>query len=139
MTSHLLDRALDVAVLPGYSRLGFALRGLDHESAIAGDLSGRTALVTGGSSGIGEAACEELLAAGATVHLLGRDEPRIRPIAARGTSVIWEAELRLKGARQLLDPLLRLAFNRLGSQAARGLSERLNGLTVPHSVEQVRA
>jgi carbon monoxide dehydrogenase subunit G len=74
-----------------------------------------------------------------TESVMVRDEARIRPIAARGTSVIWEAELRLKGARQLLDPLLRLAFNRLGSQAARGLSERLNGLTVPHSVEQVRA
>ena len=28
MTSDLLDRALDLAVLPGYSRLGYALRGL---------------------------------------------------------------------------------------------------------------
>jgi dehydrogenase/reductase SDR family protein 12 len=95
MTSHLLDRGLDVAVLPGYSRLGFALRGLDHESAIAGDLSGRTALVTGGSSGIGEAACEGLLAAGATVHLLGRDEERTAQAVSRVESRVADAPGRL--------------------------------------------
>jgi NAD(P)-dependent dehydrogenase (short-subunit alcohol dehydrogenase family) len=83
MTSSLLDRALDLAVLPGYSRLGFALRGLGQESAIADDLSGRTALVTGGSSGIGEATCEALLGAGATVHLLGRDEERTARAVSR--------------------------------------------------------
>jgi carbon monoxide dehydrogenase subunit G len=68
-----------------------------------------------------------------------RDEARIRPNADGGTSLTWDAELRLKGVRRLLDPLLRLAFNRLGSQAARGLSERVNELTMPHSVEQARA
>jgi carbon monoxide dehydrogenase subunit G len=67
-----------------------------------------------------------------------RDEARIRPNADGGTSLTWDAELRLKGARRLLDPLLRLAFNRLGSRAARGLHERLNELTLPHSLEQVR-
>jgi NAD(P)-dependent dehydrogenase (short-subunit alcohol dehydrogenase family) len=83
MSSRLLDRALDLAVLPGYSRLGFALRGLGHGCASADCLSERTALVTGGTSGIGEAACEGLLAAGATVHLLGRDEERIARAVSR--------------------------------------------------------
>jgi uncharacterized protein YndB with AHSA1/START domain len=67
-----------------------------------------------------------------------RDEARIRPKADGGTSLTWDAELRLKGARRLLDPLLHLAFNRLGSRAARGLRVRLNELTLPHSLEQVR-
>jgi len=73
-----------------------------------------------------------------TKSVMVRDEARIRPIADRGTSLTWNAELRLKGARGLLDPLLGLAFNRLGSRATRGLGERLNELTSPHSLEQVR-
>ena len=40
------------------------------------DLSGRTVLVTGGSSGVGEAACAGFASAGATVHILARDYDR---------------------------------------------------------------
>ena len=39
----LLDRAIDLAVVPGYSRIGYALRGLDWEDA-------SRALQAGGSS-----------------------------------------------------------------------------------------
>ena len=99
MTAGLLDRALDLAVVPGYARPGFTLRGLSHQSAIAGGLSGRTILVTGGSSGIGEAACAALLGGGATVHLLGRDEER----TARAVSRI---EARLPDAPGCLVPEL---------------------------------
>ncbi|HEX6587116.1 MAG TPA: SDR family NAD(P)-dependent oxidoreductase [Solirubrobacterales bacterium] len=99
MTHPLVDRALDFAVLPGYTRLGFALRGLHGEDAIADDLTGRTVLVTGGSSGIGEEACAGLLAAGATVHLLGRDEKRTMEAAFR-------LESRLPRARDRIIPQL---------------------------------
>jgi dehydrogenase/reductase SDR family member 12 len=72
-----LDRALDLAVLPGFSRFGFGLRGLSWEEAISGErLEGKVVLVTGGSSGIGEAACEGLAAAGARVHMVARDRER---------------------------------------------------------------
>jgi NAD(P)-dependent dehydrogenase (short-subunit alcohol dehydrogenase family) len=85
MSRGTLDGLLDFAVVPGYSRLGYRLRGLRWEDAVAGDL--RTALVTGGTSGIGEAICEGLVQAGARVHLLGRDPRRvseaIRRIASR--------------------------------------------------------
>jgi NAD(P)-dependent dehydrogenase (short-subunit alcohol dehydrogenase family) len=91
MTSGLLDRALDAAVLPGYSRVGFMLRGLDHENAIGDDLRGRIALVTGGSSGIGEAACEGLLRAGGTVHVLGRDAERTARAVSRIESRVPDA------------------------------------------------
>ncbi|HSD22912.1 MAG TPA: SDR family NAD(P)-dependent oxidoreductase [Solirubrobacterales bacterium] len=73
----LLDRALDLTVVPGYSRLGYDMRRLRWEDAVEGrDLSGRNVLITGGSSGVGEAACEGFASAGATVHMLARDHDR---------------------------------------------------------------
>ncbi len=48
-------------------------------------LSGKTGLVTGGSSGIGLATARRLAAAGAGVHLLGRDEGKLaRAVAEVG-------------------------------------------------------
>ncbi|MGH2799900.1 MAG: SDR family NAD(P)-dependent oxidoreductase [Solirubrobacterales bacterium] len=73
----LLDKALDLTVAPGYTSAGYRLRGLSWEDAIAGDfIRDKTALVTGASSGIGEATCEGLAAAGARVHMLVRDRER---------------------------------------------------------------
>jgi NAD(P)-dependent dehydrogenase (short-subunit alcohol dehydrogenase family) len=123
MTSRLLDRALDLTVLPGYSRLGFGLRGLDRESAIAGDLSGRVALVTGGSSGIGEAACEGLLVAGATVHLLGRDE-------GRTASAISRIESRLPQAPRLVPELCDISDPRRVRRFADDFRERVPALDI---------
>lgn len=42
-----------------------------------------------------------------------------------GSSVTWDAFLRLKGARRLLELPLQSAFGRLGRRAERGLRERL--------------
>jgi short-subunit dehydrogenase len=46
-------------------------------------LDGRTVLLTGASGGIGAALCDALVAAGARVVAVGRNEARLRAIAAR--------------------------------------------------------
>ena len=56
------------------------------------DLSERTVLVTGASSGIGRALALAAGAAGARVFLVGRDEGRLDAVAKEiGTAAIWHA------------------------------------------------
>jgi len=57
--------------------------------AVKFDLSGQTALITGGTSGLGAAIAEELAAAGANVAVTGRDAVKAKAV---------EASLRKKGA-----------------------------------------
>jgi 3-oxoacyl-[acyl-carrier protein] reductase len=53
------------------------------DPTIGEPLAGRTALITGGSRGIGRAAAEGLARAGATVVLVGRGEVRAQEVAAQ--------------------------------------------------------
>jgi NAD(P)-dependent dehydrogenase (short-subunit alcohol dehydrogenase family) len=68
----LIDRALDWTVGPGYSKVGYEVRErIVPRGAL--DLGGKVAIVTGATSGIGEAACVGMAKAGAEVHLVVRD------------------------------------------------------------------
>jgi dehydrogenase/reductase SDR family protein 12 len=94
----LVDSLLDFAVVPGFSSPGYRLRSRGFEPAP--DLTGRTYLVTGASSGLGAAACELLAAAGAAVHMLVRDlekgeEARadVAARAGRGELRVWQCDV----------------------------------------------
>ena len=62
------------------------------------DLSGRTAVITGGSRGLGEAMAKALSQAGAQVALVGRDIGRLESVrdaitAEGGTAAIFTADV----------------------------------------------
>lgn len=57
------------------------------------DLAGRTALVTGGASGIGEACARELAACGATVTVADRDESAAAALADEIGGKAWVVDL----------------------------------------------
>ena len=77
-----IDDALELTVVASFSRVGFELRrrlfGWTVPAADA--LAGRTALVTGPSSGLGRAATEWLAALGARIVLVGRHEGRLATV-----------------------------------------------------------
>ena len=73
----LVDTALDASVVLGFSRLGIAARRrFGSWSDELPTMDGRVVLVTGGSSGLGEAAATRVASLGAQVWILVRDEAK---------------------------------------------------------------
>jgi dehydrogenase/reductase SDR family member 12 len=75
----LIDDALEVSIIGSFSRFGYDARRRLHgwQSPPAGALIGRTALITGPTSGLGRAVAGELAGLGARVVLVGRSEERL--------------------------------------------------------------
>ncbi len=94
MSAHgVLDELLDVLVVPGYSSIGPALRKRWWPDD-ATHFEGRPDIVvTGASSGLGEAAARSLAALGARVHLIGRKAARLADCAERIRRSVGSAEL----------------------------------------------
>ncbi|GLZ49894.1 oxidoreductase [Actinomycetospora sp. NBRC 106375] len=77
-----VDAVLDRLVVPGYSRVGYAVRRASWRSVPAGCLEGRTIIVTGAGGGLGAAAVRGLVALGARVEMVVRDRSRGEETAA---------------------------------------------------------
>ena len=76
--STLVDKILEVPVVPSFTRVGYeARRRVEGWTSVDDyDLSGRVVVLTGGTSGIGRAAAEQLARCGATLVIVGRRSPR---------------------------------------------------------------
>lgn len=88
-----LDKLLDALVVPGFSSIGPALR-RHWWSPDAGPFTGPAdIIVTGASSGLGEASAAGLAALGARVHLVGRNADRLITATDRIREQLPEADL----------------------------------------------
>jgi NAD(P)-dependent dehydrogenase (short-subunit alcohol dehydrogenase family) len=78
----MIDAAVELAVVPSFSRIGPAVRRrlYDWADPQPGALVGRTALVTGPTSGLGHAAAARLAGLGARVVLAGRSHQRLTDV-----------------------------------------------------------
>ncbi len=90
-----LDRLADTSVVVGYTELGARLRrpSWSSDDPKPGALRNTVAVVTGASSGLGEASATGLARLGATVVLLVRDMSRGEQARERVRSEIWDAEI----------------------------------------------
>lgn len=93
----LIDGALELAVVPSFSTIGLRVRRrlYDWQDAPAGALTGRTALVTGATGGLGRVTATALARLGARVVLLGRDPGKVEEL--RGVIAADHGERRVAG------------------------------------------
>jgi dehydrogenase/reductase SDR family protein 12 len=79
-----IDTVLDRSVVLGYTKIGSGLRSLWWPAdPRTGALATKRVLVTGATSGIGEAMAKSFAELGATVHLLGRNAEKVKHSAGR--------------------------------------------------------
>ena len=94
---------------------------MSEDSATTWELSGRVALITGASRGIGEACAEAMVEAGARVIAVARSEKDLASLASRlgGAIEIWVEDVKERSFRERLERVDRLdiLFNNAGTNA----------------------
>ena len=100
-----LDGAMDALVVPGFSRIGYALRSRSFTPLSAMSLAGKTVVLTGHTSGLGLAAAKQMREMGADLVLVGRDAARstragdeVRRISGDGSVDVLVADMGDLGA-----------------------------------------
>jgi dehydrogenase/reductase SDR family member 12 len=82
-----VDGLLELSVGGSFSRVGYAVRRCIEGWNDPGRLEGKIMIVTGASSGIGQAAAVQLAALGAEVWLVGRNAERLRIAGSEAEAV----------------------------------------------------
>jgi NAD(P)-dependent dehydrogenase (short-subunit alcohol dehydrogenase family) len=92
-----VDRTLEATVVPSFSRIGYLARRRLYrwDEPATGAMTGRVAVVTGATGGLGEVIGTALARLGAAVWLLGRDQDRTASLADRIRANIPGADLRV--------------------------------------------
>lgn len=95
-----LDGAMDALVVPGFSRIGYAVRSRAFAPLSGMSLVGKTVIVTGHTSGLGLAAAKQMRAMGADLVLIGRDATRstkagddVRGVSGAGSVDVMVADM----------------------------------------------
>jgi dehydrogenase/reductase SDR family member 12 len=94
--ARLVDSALDRSVVLGYTSVGSDVRRRLPTWPAApapGSMAGRRVVVTGATSGIGEAMARSFLDLGATVHLLGRNADKVAAYAKELRQAVPNADV----------------------------------------------
>lgn len=73
-----LDGALEATVVGSFTKLGYGVRSTLEHWQDPTAAAGRVIVITGATSGLGLAAARRLSTLGATVHLVGRNEEKLR-------------------------------------------------------------
>ncbi len=76
-----VDMAMEASVVGSFTNIGYNVRSRMYDWDSLPDMTGRTIVITGATSGLGRAAADELGAFGAELILVGRDKRRTQNAA----------------------------------------------------------
>lgn len=107
----LVDAALEATIVGSFSRIGYAVRSRMQSWDDSYDLTGKKLLITGGTSGIGQAAARTAVDQGAQVVITGRDQDRTARVAQQIGAIPIAADA---GDLDVLPDLIDRTVNELG-------------------------